>query len=39
MCILERLCGHKMCLNIKDFVSNDPRAFKNFGITENDLFR
>ena len=39
MYILERLCGLKMCLNIKDFVSNEPRAFKNFGIKENDLFR
>ena len=29
-----------MCLNIKDinFVSNEPRAFKNFGLKENDLF-
>ena len=34
MCILERFWRLKLFLNIKDFVSNEPRAFKNF-----DLFR
>ena len=28
---MERFRRLKMCLNIKDFVSNEPRAFKNFG--------